>query len=318
MKKTSLAVCFVVLLSNSSYAQLLAQQYFAAPLALNPAMTGFIDTGDIRVTLNHASQWSSIASNPYTNTEFSVDAPVLRNKLPKGDALGIGIYGDATTVYYGSYGGKSIGLSGSYHRIIGKKTPQWLSVGAQASVNSLRGFLSDGDILYPVYSGGIMYSRFMGKHATFNAGYSRMGVGDPFGDYSWDYPVNFGGYNTGHVSFTQDLSSRFYLYASSACVLRDVGATGDIYFTAIGAYLLSKDSKKNTTVYLGGIYDLGEMISPYAGIEMYGMRLGLSYSISVNSYVPTGPTGAYGLSLAWRGGKLCSKGNTYKGLPRLY
>ena len=48
--------------------------YDAAPMFLNPAMTGMVD-GNIRIHAQYRNQWSSVAFKPYNTALISLDAP---------------------------------------------------------------------------------------------------------------------------------------------------------------------------------------------------------------------------------------------------
>ena len=66
-------------------------QFFASPLSLNPANTGYFN-GELRVAANSRNQWPSF-NNAYSTTTFSVDGPVMQKKLPQRDRLSLGIFG---------------------------------------------------------------------------------------------------------------------------------------------------------------------------------------------------------------------------------
>ncbi|PZP41957.1 MAG: hypothetical protein DI598_17590, partial [Pseudopedobacter saltans] len=62
-------------------------QYFAAPMTINPALTGKFD-GDFRANVNFRNQWSSI-DNGYKTFTGSVDMPILQNRLDERDRFAI-------------------------------------------------------------------------------------------------------------------------------------------------------------------------------------------------------------------------------------
>ncbi len=67
-------------------------QFFASPLTLNPALTGKFN-GVVRVAGNYRNQWPAI-NNAYITSTVSVDAPILKNKLPETDVWGSWPYGN--------------------------------------------------------------------------------------------------------------------------------------------------------------------------------------------------------------------------------
>lgn len=75
--KTKILIVYSILLSVTS--SLKAQDfhlsmYDAAPLFLNPALTGVVDA-DFRVHAQYRNQWRSVAFKPYTTALISLDAP---------------------------------------------------------------------------------------------------------------------------------------------------------------------------------------------------------------------------------------------------
>src|SRR5205085_1092445 len=64
-------------------------QFFVSPLTLNPALTGKFD-GVYRVAGNYRQQWPSIA-NAYNTGTVSLDAGILKNRIPENDQFGIGV-----------------------------------------------------------------------------------------------------------------------------------------------------------------------------------------------------------------------------------
>src|SRR5215831_4802343 len=64
-------------------------QFFASPLTLNPALTGKFN-GVIRVAGNYRNQWPSV-NNAYITSTVSVDAAILRDRIPETDTWGAGV-----------------------------------------------------------------------------------------------------------------------------------------------------------------------------------------------------------------------------------
>ena len=113
-------------------------QYYAAPLELNPALTGNIN-GVFRATFNYRNQWFNIPTlntiAPYQTYQASFDMPILRERL-ENDGLGIGgmFYTDkagdgALTTFSGM-------ASIAYHKAVDRYGKGRLSVGLQAGVVS--------------------------------------------------------------------------------------------------------------------------------------------------------------------------------------
>jgi hypothetical protein len=67
-------------------------QFFASPLTLNPAFTGKFD-GLWRIAANNKNQWflGKELGSAFQTSSFSIDFPILKNKIPEGDVFGVGI-----------------------------------------------------------------------------------------------------------------------------------------------------------------------------------------------------------------------------------
>src|SRR3954467_10487732 len=87
-----LATLFVLVIAFVAHAQdPNFSQFFASPLTLNPALTGKFD-GMFRVAGNYRNQWPTI-NNAFTTATISLDAGILKNKIPEYDQFGIGFMG---------------------------------------------------------------------------------------------------------------------------------------------------------------------------------------------------------------------------------
>ncbi len=76
MKKKLLLYCFTLLLTGTvTKAQdFHLSMYDAAPMFLNPALTGVVDA-NVRVHAQYRNQWRSVAFKPYNTALISIDAP---------------------------------------------------------------------------------------------------------------------------------------------------------------------------------------------------------------------------------------------------
>src|SRR3954469_24980686 len=91
MKKLVLVVSVLMMMVGAAIGQdIHFTQYFTSPLTLNPAMTGLVPE-ELRFAANYRTQWSAVSSNPYTTGSATFDIATLKNKLPEGDALGLGL-----------------------------------------------------------------------------------------------------------------------------------------------------------------------------------------------------------------------------------
>ncbi|HEY6900645.1 MAG TPA: PorP/SprF family type IX secretion system membrane protein, partial [Puia sp.] len=106
-------------------------QFFASPLTLNPALTGKFN-GVVRVAGNYRNQWPSI-NNAFITGTVSVDAPILRGKLPENDTWGIGVMGMNDKTASGVLNSNYFSLSTAYHKSLDEDGYHQLGVGFQGT-----------------------------------------------------------------------------------------------------------------------------------------------------------------------------------------
>ncbi len=107
-------------------------QYYASPLSLNPALTGFFSKQrDYRIAANYRNQWASIA-NPYVTYSGSADFQLYKNEFKNNDWLGGGIYFLKDKAGSGDLSMTKIHGSLAYHKSLHPKDDHVLSLGMQA------------------------------------------------------------------------------------------------------------------------------------------------------------------------------------------
>ena len=92
MRKIYAVLLFVVCAAFSDAQDVHFSQYYAAPLTLNPALTGLVN-GVFRASFNYRNQWFNIPTlntiAPYQTYQASFDMPLLRDRLGN-DGFGVG------------------------------------------------------------------------------------------------------------------------------------------------------------------------------------------------------------------------------------
>lgn len=99
-------------------------QYDAAPLFLNPSMTGMFD-GKYRGHVHYRTQWSNISTKPFTTTGFSFDMPLKK--------FGAGIQIMNSRAGAGNYNAFTTVLSFAYD-LASKSNMHHLAIGIQAGI----------------------------------------------------------------------------------------------------------------------------------------------------------------------------------------
>ncbi len=120
--------CFILTAQDQDFTQ-----FYGAPVALNPALTGAIN-GTFRFSTIYRDQWRNVLDNPIAT--FSSAADFRFNVLKANrshDAAGIGMifYNDKPGLTYST---NRLMLSGAFHKGLGKSGEQYLSIGFQAGI----------------------------------------------------------------------------------------------------------------------------------------------------------------------------------------
>ena len=110
-------------------------QFFAAPLSLNPALTGLFP-GTYRVALTNRTQWGQTLETPFSTTAFSADFRYFVNprKRRYKDAFGVGVNFASDRLSEFNYNVNQIMVSGAFHKALDPKNNQSLSLGFQLGV----------------------------------------------------------------------------------------------------------------------------------------------------------------------------------------
>jgi len=320
LMRTAILLLFSACIFQIVAAQDLAPgQFFSAPLTLNPAMTGLINT-DLRVGANYGVNWISSSPNPNHKINFNADMPILKGKLPKGDAIGIGIlykYENQDNFYspfYYKLRENKAGVSVAYHKGFGKARKHHLSFGVQGIHVSdySQDYYTEqySTTLYREYNLGIMYSGPLSNKLGFTGGVAHHTEG----------ASHSSGHNTIFVGINIEISNNAQLFINAI----DYSYSG-WYLLQVSSYarLLITPHEKGTkkdglAVYCGGIYKHENSVAPYVGLEAKSIRFGISYNIRTVPFVTDlVPLGGYEVSLIYIG-KLGLKPNANWHCPTMY
>ncbi len=106
-------------------------QTYAAPLLLNPALTGAYN-GNFRISALYRDQWSSLVGDPFRSFLISGDSRLSFGKRNKtGDHVGAGVLISSDKVNPYDFSTNSITFNGAYHKRLGEGKVNYLSVGIQ-------------------------------------------------------------------------------------------------------------------------------------------------------------------------------------------
>ncbi|KAA5533263.1 type IX secretion system membrane protein PorP/SprF [Taibaiella lutea] len=306
-------------------------QYFTSPLTLNPAQTG-LTQNDWRASANFRTQWYTVSDNPYVSGTISFDMPLLRGKLPEGDALGIGVLGLYDKSGTGGLQNTTLGISLAYHKSFGMDKQHTVSLGVQGfmvqksiqfdklifgdqfDATMPEGYLKgssaeqfgNADLTYPDFNVGLMYSGRVAENATMYGGVAFYHLTRPeekFLNSAGSTGVKINSRLSAHLGGSFDLNENTVMYLSA--MYQKQGPASEFLMGGAVGFVMNPghdEFTRNTVFYLGGWYRYGDAIAPYVGFEWSRMKIGFSYDVTMSSAQNmTSGQGAYEVSLIYNG-----------------
>lgn len=109
-------------------------QFYAAPLTLNPALTGAFD-GKYRVGAIYRDQWRGVLDKPYTTFAAAMDLRLdLHLRTLEKDRLGVGILFFRDKIGGIDFSTNQLSVSTAYHKSLNSDNTQYLSLGVQVGL----------------------------------------------------------------------------------------------------------------------------------------------------------------------------------------
>lgn len=321
---TILVIVILYLLPSTGYAQdIHFSQFYAMPVNLNPAYTGFSE-GDYRLAAIYRNQWAGV-TQPYVTYGGSFDMRLLKEKLKK-DVFGVGALVTNDESGDGSLSNLSIQASAAYHKMLGEKGKNYLGLGIQ--LGYVQRSLDMMNLTFPtqhVDGGFDLNLPSMENLNDPNTGFFDMSVGLFWNGQIKERAGLFAGANFSHLTqpkesfLDQDvaLAMRYTVHAGSRVKLAERWyLTPNVLFmyqnkarqinfgTAIEYYV--KTGNDPVVLSLGGWYRVSDAGIISAGTEFKRIRLGLSYDLTTSDFtsVPSdinNHSGSFEISLIYIG-----------------
>ncbi len=309
MKKLYLA--FLLFLSVDLFAQdVHFSQWWAAPVAMNPAMTGNFP-GMVRATFNYRNQWFLIPTlnqvTPYQTFEASVDGSITSQRLDN-NKFGVGLMFYNDKAGDGGLSTNSAMASIAYHQSVDRYGRSHLSFGLQAGFvmkqiqmqnlifeSQLDGYgwnrnISNGEnfnsspIIYPDVNAGIMFSSRPKDKFAYNFGVSVFHIASPRESFLYDQNNRINRRYAAHGSCEISAGPDDHWTISPTFLFMMQGKAEQYNFGVGVNYQTNND---NLGVFGGGFTRMNSGGSFDAailnlGVEVYNTRIGLSYDINVS------------------------------------
>lgn len=324
MKKTFFNLILTAVLCCCSVVGTFAQdihfsQFYASPLSLNPAETGFFD-GNWRFTNNYRTQWSAIGV-PYRTISAGFDKPF---KLKKDSKFGLGLF------FVNDHSGASnllvnkLFLNGNYimtvddiHTfgfglqvgyVVKSFTMNGLSLPSQFNENSgvfdpnLPNNLTtwDENINYADINIGVNYSGKIGKYNPFG-GISLFHLNAPKESFlrtEDKLPMRF----VLNAGIIVPIKGNIYLKPNILTMYHK--RAGDWVIGSLGYYIMPEQNRiSNLFAGVHARYSLNNIDAFVltGGIGLYGFDVGLSYDVNISDLqVATNNKGAFEISIIYK------------------
>ena len=307
-------------------------QFYAAPLQLNPAMTGVFE-GRWRFNANYRDQWASILeSNPFRTVAASYD---MRYNIVGSDFLGFGVSalrdeagasnfnvnrGHVSLAYMKHVGGGKYRTDDQYliaggsfgfgqHSIDNRLwfSQQYIDGGPDLGRDTGESFLTEEGLSSDMYidvNAGLMYYALFGDNTSLYVGGAMNHLNAPdvslTGDGKEELYTRWLGHAGGEVPFTNELSllPAIQVMGQGPSFETTLGANfryhnHDWYEVAIRAGLWSRITKTVTGSHV-------DAMIVTAILEMERWNLGISYDITTsNLNIANNSRGAFELSLIY-------------------
>jgi type IX secretion system PorP/SprF family membrane protein len=268
-------------------------QFYAAPLYMNPAKTGFYD-GNYRMTAIYRNQWRSVTV-PYQTISGSIDFSIPGG-FDNKDLFGLGLiaYSDragdshfTTNMFEGSV---------AFNKSLDRWGRNYLGFGLQGGyVNS---FL---DYTYLSFD-----ENFEGGNTTENFTYNTAGYLDVNAGMEWNFlPNKFSnfnlGFNVSHINrplqtFQDDVTSALPLkYVASAAATIPLASMAALYpkiaystqgphqelvFGAFGKIAMDKKANQEKSVYMGALNRWKDAVIFVARLDLNEVSFTFSYDFN--------------------------------------
>ena len=298
-------------------------QFFASPLTLNPALTGKFN-GVVRVAGNYRNQWPAI-NNAFITSTISVDAPILRNKLPENDTWGLGFMAMTDKTASGILTSNFFSLSTSYHKSLDEDGLHQLGVGFQGSyanksLDGTRLTFEDGlqldgtwlrspteainsqyvNVHYFDMNLGVLYNGSNGTN-NYYFGASAYHLNHPkesfLGVDTINVPTRLTLHGGGYFPITGSAST---IYLSG--LFNNQAGASDFVLGGAWAVSATNNDPEDPVNFYAGLWarftkNTTDAVIPYVGLDYGSFNLGLTYDVNVSA-LKTGSQSRGGIELS--------------------
>jgi len=283
----------LLILQSSSAQDIHFSEFFASPLLVNPAKTGFI-TDDYRISGIYRNQWASVTT-PYKTVSGSADISRALGK-DRRNIIGTGLIFFNDRAGDSRLSNTSAALSFAYHKSIDKFQQQYLGAGVSVAYvfsnidyNGLHwdeqykgGMLTE---VLPVSSGsyidlsaGLEYNFLYSKNQNLNLGFAVYHLNNPVNTFFGDAGSRIHPKYVFNGGVSIPIRSKFSAFPKIYFTKQDVYL--ETIFGTLVRYNINTGPKNDYGVYLGSFLRWNDALLFTTRLDLNNLALGFSYDVN--------------------------------------
>jgi type IX secretion system PorP/SprF family membrane protein len=312
-------ICCLITLSSMAQDPKFSQ-YFAAPLTLNPAYTGFFD-GDYRIALNTRQQWGNLG-DPYNTYSASADVKLIEDENFTNSVFSLGLSGLFDESFNKALKSQFISASFSYYQFLDEG--HRFKFGLAPQVSYVSRFIDYNKLTFASQYNGSGFDPSMPNYldlksdktsyfdvnigANFSATLDRISFAVGYAQYHLTKPVeSFLGTNEEVLPSRKTLNFGLvyllneYTDLNFTSVYSHQGKINDALIGTVFGFKPNEQAKIKLDA--GLWYKFNESsYYPYLGVSMGNVSAGLNYTVYGNKVLSSTPR-TYEISIIYRHNK---------------
>ncbi|WP_231491820.1 PorP/SprF family type IX secretion system membrane protein [Pedobacter sp. Leaf170] len=311
----TLFLCFITVYSSAQDPRF--SQYFAAPLALNPAFTGYFD-GIYRVALNTRRQWGNLG-DPYNTHSISGDLKLIADENFADSYFSVGLSGLFDESFNKALKSQYLSASFSYYQYL--DVNHRFKFGLAPQVSHVSRYLDQTKLTFATQFTGYDFDTSMPNYldlendrisyfdvsigVNFSAQFESFSVVGGYAHYHLTEPnESFLGANKTPLKARRNINFGLlypinnYVDLNLSAIYNFQGTVNDRIVGAVVGIQPNEDSK--IKINAGLWHNINESsFYPYLGLVYGNLSAGLNYTLHANKIINTLPR-TYEISLIYR------------------
>ena len=318
MRKYLATLCLIWMVCNANAQDIHFSQFYAAPITLNPAMTGLMN-GNYRGTAIYRDQWRSVSS-PYVTIGTAFDINLFKGKW-ENDYFGLGLMFTDDFAGSSSFTSMQMMFSLAYHKIIDIHK---ISIGIQGGISQKS--INLANLTFPnqingtgtAYDPSLPNNEMIGNklsYMDFEAGAMYICVlNDELSIFQGLAAHHLTSPNESFMNENNPLAMRITAHGGAKIKMGNNAALSSHYIFLLQSnameinlgtsieYHLPDNASSDKFASIGTYLRLNDAIVVVAGMGYLNYKIGLSYDVNISKLnLASNYQGGFELSLAYEG-----------------